>query len=95
MYKCHHDSLPIIFYSFFIRNNEIHSHGTRQQIYLHVPTQQSLQSKIYVRAFGATLYNHFRTCLDFNGKIPSFKRQGKKKTKKKYLLADDISVMLN
>ena len=36
LYKYHHSELPEIFDDFFIRNNAVHSHNTRQQYGLHV-----------------------------------------------------------
>ena len=90
MYKHHHRSLPTIFNTFFTRNDEVHSYNTRQHMSLHVPVQKSLQSSRCVRTVGVTLYNHFLTRLNFSNKISTFKGQ-----LKKYLLANDVSVLFS
>ena len=62
-YKYHHSILPSIFSDFYVRNNSIHEHHTRQQNPLHVPLIFTKPLSKTIRVSGVTLYNHFSNSL--------------------------------
>ena len=89
MYKHHHGKIPDIFQPFFVRNNEIHDHATRQQSYLHVNKQMSVRSAKSFRNTGVKIYNYFKTFVKFDIGVSTFKTQVKK-----YIIDKDISFLI-
>ena len=89
MYKHHHGKIPDIFQPFFVRNSEIHGHATRQQSHLHVNKQKSMRSAQSFRNSGVKIYNYFKSIVNFDMSVSTFKTQVKK-----YLIDNDISFLL-
>ena len=88
MYKYHQVKLPLIFKSFFTRNNEIHTYETRQQTHLHVSKKTPKTAQL-MRNSGVRIYNYFLTRLKFDVNIFPFKKQVKI-----YLLDNDVSFLV-
>ena len=89
MFKFHQIKLPPIFFTFFTRNDSIHSYPTRQQYKLHVPLPTTPLSSRCIRNTGVVLYNYFLDVLDMNCSYYTYK-----KNLKRYILSNDISLLL-
>ena len=85
MYKYHHSILPLIFSDFYVRNNSIHEHHTRQQNLLHVPLIFTKPLSKTIRVSGVTLYNHFSNSLCLKVSYVTYKG-----ILKRHIIDDDI-----
>ena len=90
MYKFHHYKLPPVFYSFFIKNSEIHNYCTRQCNILHVPpVSKYYLSYTCVRNIGVISYNYFYDKVDLNCSYYCYK-----KNLKRYIVNNDVITLL-
>ena len=65
MFKFHHTLLPNVFERFFVANNSVHDHDTRQKDQLHVP----LAISDTIKVTGVRCFNFFQDKL--NMELPS------------------------
>ena len=63
MYKVHHEKVPAIFSTFFVKNREIHNYATSSRNKFHVPLAKSYYTAKLVRITGVTTFNHFLVLL--------------------------------
>ena len=84
MYKYHHGCLPLVFSDFYIRNNSVHDHHTRQQNLLHVPLIRSQPLSKSVRETGVIYYNHFSNLVGLGVSYTTYKTH-----LKKYIMNND------
>ena len=75
MFKFHHDKLPSIFNSFFIRNECIHGYKTRQNFLLHPPESKSQITSNIIRMTGYKLYNYFIDRVKMDCSYPTYKKK--------------------
>lgn len=73
LYRYHHALLPDIFRGFFVSNDSIHNHNTRQSHLLHVPILKTKQAYSTIRKTGVISYNHYSTLIDLNVSIATYK----------------------
>ena len=78
LYKYHHTLLPDIFSGFFVSNDEIHHHHTRQAHLLHVPIMKSRQAFSSIRKTGVKSYNYYSGILNLDVSIVTYKYHLKK-----------------
>ena len=57
MHKWYHDKTPGIFSTYFCTNSDVHSYGTRQNQYLHVPIAKTNLRKSNIRYRGVQIWN--------------------------------------
>lgn len=88
LYKYHHNLLPDIFEGFFVSNDAIHTHLTRQAHLLHVPIFKSQQAFAALRKTGVKSYNYFSRIIDMDVTIATYKYH-----LKKFILENGISFM--
>ena len=67
MYKYHHDCLPNVFYDFYVRNNSVHDHQTRQPLIRTQPLSKT------IRVTGVVLYNHFFNLIGLGTSYATYK----------------------
>ena len=85
MYKFHHNKLPAIFSSFYLRNKMVSNRNTRQSNLFHVPHQKPDLKSRSVRCTGVTIYNQLFTKLKLDVSIVTYK-----KYLKSYLLENEV-----
>ena len=88
LYKHHHLLLPDIFADFFVSNESIHNHNTRQAHLLHVPLLRSQPAYSSIRKTGVRSYNYFMGIIDLNVSIITYKYH-----LKKFILENGVSFM--
>ena len=79
MYKIHHSVTPSIL-NMFVRNADIHEHGTRQQSqhsHLHIPKCRTELGKRFITYQGAIIWNMFLRELKADVSIGTFKHHMK------------------
>ena len=90
MFKFHHGLLPAVFSEFFVQNNQVHSHNTRQAEHMHVPLLKCNPASLSLRKLGVRSYNHFRGVLNIDCTEVTYKYN-----LKTYILQNGISYVLN
>ena len=90
VYKCFYcaNELPGIFRNYFIRNNSIHNHNTRQKSDLHFSTTRSAFGKRNINYRGSKFWNDLPCPLKQSSSLYLFKRN-----LKNYLLIRDSSTV--
>ena len=73
MYKYHHGWLPTVL-NMFEKNNDIHTHNTRQAQYLHTPKITSELGKMSFRFQAVKIWNNIYKFLNVDIKIGTFKK---------------------
>lgn len=86
LFKFEAELLPNIFDGFFIRNDTIHNHFTRQRSLLHVPCQRTSITAKNLRSFGVYTYNYFSPLICMDRSYLSYKKE-----LKDYILKHDVS----
>jgi hypothetical protein len=74
MFKYQNGLLPEIFNYFFIKNNEYHTHFTRNATKLRVPLSKTQIGSKFIRNTGVPFWNLLENHIVGNHKIGSFKR---------------------
>ena len=88
LFKYHHSLLPDIFSDFFVSNDEIHDHDTRQAHLLHVPILRTKQAYSSIRKTGVKSYNYYSRIIDLNVTIVTYKYH-----LKKHIIENGVSFM--
>ena len=78
MFKLHHEKLPPIFQSFFIRNRDIHNYPTSSRNKFHVPLAKSYYAAKIIRTTGVTVFNYFYEKIQLDVTYCTFKSKLKK-----------------
>ena len=73
VYKCLNNLAPPYFYDYFIRNNCIHSHNTRNRNDLHLPAPKLSLGKNTFRYSGSILFNKLPGTLKGATSLSNFK----------------------
>ena len=73
MFKSQNGLFPDIFRDFFTKNNELHTHHTRNAEKLRVPTVKTLIGSKFIRNTGVAFWNQLDNNITANLKIGSFK----------------------
>ena len=73
VYKCLNNLAPPYFCDYFIRNNCIHSHNTRNSNDLHLPAPKLSLGKNTFRYSGSILFNKLPRTLKGAPSLPNFK----------------------
>ena len=85
MFKFHNNKLPCIFNGFFIVNNTVHDHFTRQSSKLHVPVAKNVFTAKSIRHTGVFLWNSLSPKLNTNNSMSIYKY-----SLKQYLLGNEV-----
>ena len=67
MYRVHYLQVPVHFREMFVRNQDIHSHNTRQTMHMHIPHVKTNLGKACIRYRGSVVWNHvlnLNVCID-------------------------------
>ena len=75
MFRFHTRKLPAIFDDMFTRNDDIHSHDTRQRFHLHVPFPKTNLVKMSVCYTGVIKWNHYTKFIDTYCSLHVYKKQ--------------------
>ena len=75
MFRFHTRKLPVIFDDMFTRNVDIHSHGTRQKLHLHVPLPKTNLVKMSVCYTGVTRWNYYTKFIDTYCSLDVYKKR--------------------
>ena len=74
MFRFHPRKLPVIFDDMFTRNDDIHSHDTRQKLHLHVPLPKTNLVKMSVCYTGVTWWNYYTKFIDTYCSLDVYKK---------------------
>ena len=74
MFKFQNGLFPDIFNDFFIKNNELHTHHTRNAAKLRVPSVKTHIASKFIRNTGVSFWNRLENEIVVNHKIGTFKR---------------------
>ena len=75
MFKYINHQLPSLFDNYFKVNNSIHSHRTRQTVYLHTPFFRSKLGTEFIRCQGVRFWTNVLKNVTWKGGIGGFKNQ--------------------
>jgi hypothetical protein len=84
MHKYEQNVLPNIFDDMFIRNRDILRYNTRQSNYFHQPKARTDFMTRTLQHKAVTISNYFRTIIDYNSSMKTFKT-----ILKKHLMSSD------
>ena len=73
MHQYYHSNLPKIFEPFFTFNYQLHKYETKSKHNLHVAVGKSPQLASSIRILGARSFNHFKSKLDIQFQLPTYK----------------------
>ena len=90
MFKYKNSLLPAIFNDFFVKNDMIHEHNTRQRHNLHVPLAKYDIRKRTIRYTGVRFYNFFQNILEHKCSIVTYKKH-----LKNYILTHDVTELVS
>ena len=88
MYKVHHDKVPAIFSTFFVKNREIHNYPTSSRNKFHVPLAKSYYTAKIVRITGVTTFNYLFDRVGLNVTYTTYKSN-----LKKFLVENNVNNM--
>ena len=75
MFRFHTRKLPAIFDDMVTRNDDIHSHDTRQKCHLHVPLLKTNLVKMSVCCTGVTRWNYYTKFIDISCYLDVYKKR--------------------
>ena len=78
MYKVHHNKVPPIFQSFFVKNRDIHEYPTSSRNKYHVPLAKSYYTAKIIRTTGVNSFNFLLDKVQLNVSYCSYKFNLKK-----------------
>ena len=85
MFKVHHNKLPAIFSSFFVKNRDVHDYPTSSRDKYHVPLAKSYYTAKIVRTTGVSTFNFLFKKVSLNVTYVSYKSN-----LKKYLVENNV-----
>ena len=74
MFRFHTRKLPAIFDDMFTRNDDIHSHDSRQRFHLHVPLPKTYLVKMSVCYTGVSRLDHYTKFIDTYCNLDVYKK---------------------
>ena len=74
MFKVINKMVPNIFSTYYVNNDTIHSHDTRQSSLLHVPKYRTQLGISFFKFPGVKIWNEIIMSITWEGKIAIFKR---------------------
>ena len=89
MYKVHHNKVPAIFSTFFVKNREIHNYPTSSRNKFHVPLAKSYYTAKIVRITGVTTSNYLFDRVGLNVTYTTYKSN-----LKKFLVENNVILVL-
>ena len=89
MYRYNYGLLPSTFDFMFIRNDNFHNYGTRQNMNLHIPLMRLNVTCRTLRYMGVKVWNYFKNIVITNVSLPCFKKHIRR-----YLLLNDVTNIL-
>ena len=86
MFKVHHDKVPAIFSTFYVKNRDVHNYPTSSRNKFHVPLAKSYYTAKIVRVTGVTTFNYLFNRVKLNVTYTTYKSN-----LKRFLVANNVN----